>query len=146
MELKTILQELTTLTVGEFPQEALEAAIAQREAITPHLFEALADAPRLLARMEIEEDYMLPLYAFFLLAQFREERAYPLLVNFFSLPGERPLDVTGDFVTEDLGRVLASVAGGDMAPMKRLVENPQVNEYIRSAALSGLVCLVAHDL
>lgn len=146
MELEAVLQELTTLTPGKFPRAALEAAIAQQEAITPRLLQALEDAPRLLERLESDENYMLPLYAFYLLAQFRETRAYPLIVDFFSLPGETPLNVTGDFVTESLGRVLAAVSGSDMTPMKRLAENPQVNEYTRDAALHGLVCLVANDL
>ena len=142
MELETILQELTTLTPGEFPRAALEAAIAQQEAITPHLLRSLEDAPQLLERMVAEEDYMLPFYAFYLLAQFREQRAYPLIMDFFSIPGEAPPDVTGDFVTEDLGRVLASVSGGDIAPMQRLAENRQVNGYTRAAALNGIVTLV----
>lgn len=146
MELETILEELTTFTSGHFPRKALQAAIAQREAITPHLLKSLENAPRVLGRMVADDNYMLPLYAFYLLAQFREPRAYPLIVDFFSLPGESPLDMTGDFVTEDLGRVLASVSGGNMAPMKRLVRNPRINEFTRGAALGGLVSLFVNDL
>lgn len=89
---------------------------------------------------------MLPLYAFFLLAQFREERAYPLIVDFFAQPDERLLDSTGDFVTEDLGKVLASVSGGDVALMKTLIENPQAEEYVRSAAMVGLTTLVVEGV
>ncbi|MGC9400278.1 MAG: DUF1186 domain-containing protein [Anaerolineae bacterium] len=137
MEIETILQELRYIETGHFPREALEAAIAQPEAITPHLLQALEDAPGLLERFVAEPNYMLPLYAFYLLAQFRETRAYPLIVAFFSQPGELPLNTTGDFVTEDLGRVLASVSGGDPALMKTLIEDPQVNAYTRSAAMGG---------
>jgi hypothetical protein len=61
-------------------------------------------------------------------------------------PGEVTLDVTGGFVTESLGSVLASVSGGDTGLMQSLVENPQVNEYVRSAALSGIVCLVVEGV
>ncbi len=145
MKPNMILQALERLT-GEFPRKALLAAIAQREVITPYLLEALTDPLSLLEQLEEDEDYMLPLYAFYLLAQFREQRAYPLIVNFFSLPGDAPVDAFGDFVTESLGQVLASVSGGDMELMQRLVENPDVNEYTRTAALHGLVCLVANDL
>jgi hypothetical protein len=145
MEIENILHELRYLETGHFPREALEAAIAQRETITPHLLQALEDAPRLLERLVAEEDCMLPLYAFYLLAQFRETRAYPLIVAFFSQPGELPLDMTGDFVTEDLGRVLASVSGGDTTPMKTLIEDPQVNEYTRAAAMGGLITLFVED-
>jgi hypothetical protein len=145
MDIENVLQELRYLETGHFPRAALEAAIAQRETITPHLLQALEDAPRMLERFVTEEDYMLPLYAFYLLAQFRETRAYPLIVAFFSQPGELPLDMTGDFVTEDLGRVLASVSGGDTAPMKPLIEDPQVNEYTRAAAMGGLITLFVED-
>ena len=141
MEVEATLQELMHFEWGEFPREALEAAIAQQEAITPHLLRALEDAPGLLERLATEDNYMLPTYAFYLLAQFRETRAYPLIVDFFSQPGELPLDVTGDFVTEDLGRVLASVSGGDTAPIKSLIENPKVNEYTRAAAMDSLLTL-----
>jgi hypothetical protein len=141
MEVEAILQELIYFEWGEFPREALEAAIAQQEAITPHLLRALKDAPGLLERLATEENYMLPTYAFYLLAQFRETRAYPLIVDFFSQPGRQPVDITGDFVTEDLGRVLASVSGGDTAPIKSLIENPKVNEYTRAAAMDSLLTL-----
>ena len=146
MELKIILQELTDFVPGRFPREALQAAIAQREAITPYLLQSLENPPRVLRHMAADENYMLPLYAFYLLAQFRETQAYPLIVAFFSLPGEAPLNVTGDFVTEDLDRVLTSVFDGNVAPLKRLVRNPRINEFTRNATLRSLVCLVANNL
>ena len=86
---------------------------------------------------------MAHIYALFLLAQFREKRAYPLIVNFFATPGEMALDVTGDVVTEYLDRILASVCGGDNHLIKQLAENQEANEFVRSAALAALVCLVA---
>jgi hypothetical protein len=146
MEMTTVLERLEYLERGVFPRDALEAAIAQQEAITPHLLRALEDPEQLLNRMDEEEAYMLPLYAFFLLAQFREERAYPLIVDIFGQPGDLALEVTGDFVTEGLGRVLASVSGGDVGPMQTLIEDPQVNEYVRSAAMTGLLTLVVEGV
>jgi hypothetical protein len=140
MQINEILQALEHLT-GRFPRKAVEAAIAQREAITPHLLQVLERAARDLDWLVADDDYMLHLYAFYLLAQFRETRAYPLIVAFFSHPGEAPMDVAGSFVTEDLGRVLASVSDGDMTGMKQLIENPQVNEYVRNAAMEGMLTL-----
>jgi hypothetical protein len=145
MEPQDIIQALTTYG-DHFPREALEAAIAQPEAITPHLLAALEDAPALLARLQADPEYMLPFYAFFLLAQFRETRAYPLIVDFFAIPGEAVHDVTGDFLTESLAGVLASVSGGDMAPMRRLAENPEANEYVRSSAFGAMTALVAESV
>lgn len=142
MDVDVIIPELEHLS-GHFPRAAVEAAVAQREEITPHLLEALKDPGRLLRRLEHDDGYMLPVYAFYLLAQFREERAYPLIVDFFVLPRAADMDVTGDFVTESLGQVLASVCGGDVGPLRRLIEDPGVDEYVRSAAMQALLVMVA---
>ena len=45
-------------------------------------------------------------------------------------------------MTDDLGRVLASVSDGNISGMRSLVENKHANEYVRSAALDGLLTLV----
>ena len=85
---------------------------------------------------------MLHIWAFYLLALFRETRAYPLLVRIFSRPGEFAFELAGDVSTQDLGRILASVSGGELSGMKALIENEQANEYIRSAAMDAMVSLV----
>jgi hypothetical protein len=141
MDVQEILQQFATHT-GTFPREAMAQAIAQREAITPALLRVLAEAQHNIENLP-ESDSMAHIYAMYLLAQFREPRAYPLIVEFFSIPGEIALDTTGDVATEDLGRILASVSCGDIRLMTALVENEHTNEYVRVAALRGLVTLVA---
>ncbi len=143
MDISDILHQLEHFKQGVFPRQALREAIARREAITPALLDVFRHPEDTLNRLIGDEEYMLPIYALFLLAQFRETQAYPLIVDFFSLPGEQVVDVTGDVVTEDLARILASVSGGDTSLMHRLAENPQVSEWTRGAALDALVTLVA---
>ncbi len=48
-----------------------------------------------------------------------------------------------DVVTGDLGRILASVSEGNIEPIKEIIENQKINEYVRSAALEALLVLVA---
>ena len=96
-------------------------------------------------QLDAEGDYMAHLYAMFLLAQFRDTRAYPLVVRFRSLPGDLVDSLCGDFITEDLGQVLASVCGGELAGIQTLIENEATDERVRGAALSSLVTLVAAD-
>jgi Protein of unknown function (DUF1186) len=141
MDVQEILQQLATNT-GTFPREALAQAIAQREEIIPALLRVLAEAQHTMEDL-IESDSMAHIYAMYLLAQFREPRAYPLIVEFFSIPGDIALDTTGDVATEDLGRILASVSCGDIRLMTALIENEHANEYVRVAALRGLLTLVA---
>ncbi len=143
--MEAILRALERYT-GYFPRGPLKAAVARQEEITPHLLAMVEEGARDIDRLVEDEATMGPIYAFYLLAQFREERAYPLIVEFFSIPGEVTLEVTGDFLTESLDRVLASVSGGDMGPMVALARQASANEYVRSAALHAPLCLVAEGV
>lgn len=128
---------------GKFERAAIEAAVARREEITPELLRILEDTVERAAQLDDEGGYMAHLYAMFLLAQFRETRAYPLVVRFASLPGDLLDSLCGDFITEDLGQILASVCGGELAGIQSLIENEATDPWVRGAALSSLVTLVA---
>jgi len=142
MDVSEIIEQLEFNT-GRFPREAVEAARQQPEAVIPELLRAVEDAA---ANPEeaIEKDaYFLPLYAMYLLAEFREVRAYAPIIKIASLPGEGPHEMLGEVVTEDLHRMLAAVCGGDTGPIERLVTDSQASEYPRGAAMQALVTLVA---
>ena len=141
MDVQDILKQLE-VNEGTFPREAVAQAIAQREAITPELLQILEYAHENIEHLS-ETGYMAHIFAMYLLAQFRESRAYPLIVRFFSTPGDITLDVTGGVVTETLGRMLASVCDGDIGLITALVENETANDYVRDAALRSLVSVVA---
>ena len=142
METAEILQQFERAT-GKFARAADEAAVARREEITPELLRVLEETVERAPQLDAEGDYMAHLYAMFLLAQFRETRAYPLVVRFASLPGDILYALCSDFITEDLGQVLASVCGGDLAGIQSLIEGEATDEWVRGAALSSLVTLVA---
>jgi len=140
MTIPEILQELGPYT-GKFPMKAMRAAIEQREAITPELLtlvEAMAANPTEFAQ---RDGHMLPVFALYLLAQFREKRAFPAVVKMFSAPGEIPYKLVGDTVTEGLKQIFASVYDGDAAPLHGLIENEEANEYVRDAAINALLVL-----
>jgi uncharacterized protein YchJ len=137
MDVQEIFSALKYNT-GVFPLQAVQEAMAIPDQITPLLLKVLAEAGRLPPELD-DDAYMAHIYAMYLLAQFREKQAYPLIVDFFSLPDPIIMDSTGDLVTEDLHRILASAAHGDTALIKSLVENDDVNEYIRGAGLRALL-------
>jgi hypothetical protein len=142
METAEILYQFERHT-GNFERAAVEAAVARREAVTPELLHILEDTVDRAAQLDAEGGYMAHLYAMFLLAQFRETRAYPLVVRFASLPGDLLDSLCGDFITENLGQILASVCGGELAGIHSLIEKEGTDEWVRGAALSSLVTLVA---
>jgi hypothetical protein len=137
LNVREILQELKYNT-GVFPRRALQEAVAHKDEIIPALLEVIEDA-KSLPEVLYEDRYMAHIYAMYLLAQFRERSAYPLIVDFFSIPGDITVDSTGDVVTEDLHRILASVSHGDTSLIKALAENNDANEYVRGAALDALL-------
>src|SRR5712692_7661930 len=142
MEIPEILRQFERAT-GRFARAAVEAAVARREEVVPELLRIMDETVARAAELDAEGDYMAHLYAMFLLAQFRETRAYPLVVRFALLPGDLLDSLCGDFITEDLGQILASVCGGELAGIQSLIENEGADEWVRGAALSGLVTLVA---
>ncbi len=118
---------------------ALLAAIAQREAIIPELIAAIDRVAADPAHYLEAPDDCLHLFALYLLAQFREPRALDCFLRFFSLPADQALDLTGDMVTEQGAAILASVCGGDPAPLLALIQNRAVNEFVRVQAIDALV-------
>jgi hypothetical protein len=124
------------------PVAALAAADMHREAMTPALLKALEAG---IANPVDASDEASQLFAFavYLLAKWRETRAYPLYIQWLSLPGEGPFEIGGDIPLEDGGRMLASVCGGDLGPIKGLIENREANEYCRGIGFKALGALVA---
>ena len=142
MKTQDILKELE-FNNGTFQRKAVEQAIAAKKQIIPELLSIVEEAKQNAQELVHQGNYIAHIYAMYLLAQFRERRAYPLIVDFFSIPGEITMDLAGEVVTEDLGRILASVSHGDTSLMEELVENQDANEYARNAALIGMLILVA---
>jgi hypothetical protein len=145
MELCDLIKTFEKNT-GTFPREAVMEAISRQDEIVPELLNILDETLKRTEELAKDNDgsrYYAHFYAMFLLAQFREPRAYPLVVQFARLP-ERILDsLAGDFITENLSRVLASVCDGEINLIKSLIEDSTVHEYARAAAVESLKIRVA---
>jgi hypothetical protein len=125
---------------GGYPHEAMRAARAAREEVTPHLIEVLeqlaADPTPAL------DGATLHLHAICLLAGFREARAYRPMAALAHQPDEIEDELFGDFSGEVLGRALASVCPGDLEPIHRLAEDVTISPWLRTAALTALTTRV----
>ncbi len=139
-ETEHILRKLA-VNRGYFPRQAVEGAIRRREQITPFLIAIVRNARDRIS--DIEPNFIGHIFALYLLAQFREERAFGPTVELFSIPGEAAVDATGSVATEDLHRILAAVAGGDDRRIKEVVEDGRLSVWVRSAAIRTLVTQVA---
>jgi Protein of unknown function (DUF1186)/SEC-C motif len=135
---------LTTLSrdASVQPAEGLASAESHREALIEPLLSALERGIANPTSASIQEGNLFS-YALYLLAKWREPRAYQHVIRWLSLPEEKPFEIGGDIVTQDGARILAAVCDGDLTPIKRLILNRDADQYGRGAGVSALALLAA---
>ncbi len=126
-----------------FPGYAVQEAIERRAEITPELLRILEDTIDRAEELAEDREYIAHFYALLLLAQFRETRAYPLVVRFASLPTAVLDSLSDDFTNDPLPRILASVSGGEIIGIQSLIEDESADQWARSAAIEALIILDA---
>ena len=129
-----LLSALDYDSAAKFPKSAILEIISRREEMTPVLLEVLEACRADPAAFNDTARCMLPTYAAFLLAQFRETRAYRPIIELLQLDAGVTTEIFGDSLTEDLKDILACVFDGDEAPLRGLIENPRANEWARGSA------------
>jgi hypothetical protein len=122
------------------PLEALGSADAHRGVLVQPLLEGL-DRCVTDPDTTSEEEAQLFCYALYLLAKWRETRAYPLVIRWLSLSDAASTGLSGDVSTQDGARILAAVCDGDLEPIKRLVLNRDADEFSRGVAVAALALL-----
>ncbi len=145
MNSAAILQQLERLTPGA-PRAALEAAMKQKETLTPELMAVLARVTGNMATVVEDPGFVLHLHALFLLAQFRERTALQPALRFFARLSDAA-DVADDevvYVLDESGaRILASLSHGEMEPLLQVAEDEDLNDYLRSISLDAIALMAA---
>jgi len=123
----------------EFPRAAIREIQANREEFTAELLEALEYASLNAARLcEDENEYYLHMYAMFLLAEFKEKRAFPYLLALLQLPEDQTEYMIGDTLTEDFHRVLfCTYDGENIQTLLDIIENAELYEWSRMVAVKA---------
>ena len=148
MTIDEILEAFAEAEEYQVPREAIQAAVAQQEEITPHLISQLdATLEQYKARtLMTQGNWRVPNFAMTLLASFGEAAAHQRIVRLLRM-NEQHLDyVWADSLTEDGARLLASTYPSDPKPMQSLVEDEQSYEFARSQGLLGLYAVVQHSM
>jgi hypothetical protein len=124
------------------PLEALASADAHRGVLVQRLLDVV---DRCVTDPDIAspEEAQLFCYALYLLARWRETRAYPLVIRWLSLSDAAATGLSGDVLTQDGARILAAVCDGDLDPIKRLVSNRDADEFSRATGIAALALLAA---
>jgi Protein of unknown function (DUF1186) len=138
MEIDDILKAFE-IYEQEYKRDAVDAALARREEIIPHLLSILENVLKNPAHYaDPDSHYFAHIYAFMLLAHFKEIKAHDVIVDLASLPDDLPSDLFGDSITGDLPIVLLRTCGGQVDRIKELILNKDAYEYSRGSALQAL--------
>jgi hypothetical protein len=122
--------------------DALMSADAHRAALTDPLLEALE---RGLQRGPdaSEAEGQVFCSALYILAKWRETRAYPYVLRWLAQPTDTIELLTGDILTEDGARILAAVADRNLEPIRALVLDRAADEMSRAVGIGALALLAA---
>ncbi|OGO80289.1 MAG: hypothetical protein A2Y21_02565, partial [Clostridiales bacterium GWC2_40_7] len=129
-----------------YPTEAVKYALANKEEAIPELLEILEHTLCDVENLSKEERYLVHFPAIYILAYFRETRSYKSIIKIASLPDDQIFCLLGDAVTDDFKNILASVCDGNIEPIKRIIENSSLDEYVRTEALESLLILLNHGV
>ena len=128
------------------PSRAILAAMAQPEAVTPDLLALLDEVLANPAAFLEEQDHYGHLYALLLLAQFRVPEALPRALALLRLPETEAEWLLGDFLTEAMASVLASLALADPAPLVAAALDRELDPFARAAAMDALLVQGFQDI
>ena len=139
MELNEILEQLSIFGNNQpVPKEALAEAVRHREEITPVLLDSL---DTLYEKVQSEGDavydnpaYDLSSYALFLLAEMREQKAFPRLLRLLTLDSDSIDPVFGDIISY-MGNILYSTYNGDLPAAEKVVIDSSLDPFARDAPL-----------
>nr|WP_163370466.1 DUF1186 domain-containing protein [Endozoicomonas acroporae] len=156
MNIDDVINRLSNHVMGELPRETLLAASEQRTELIPRLLDYLEGVAGQGDEIPESQRVDLVFFAFYLLAQFRESKALPVMLRIVSAKPRTVNRLLGYVVSESLARILASVIAGEVISesdasngcnvesLKQLIENTAVHPCVRSSCLTCLTILVFH--
>ena len=131
VDLESIIDRLDN-PEGGFPWDAIEEARKRSKEITPHLIRLIEDATHDCRQGHLDDCYGHFISAF-LLAEFRAVEAWPALRDAITLPDDKPDQLFGDAITEDLGCIIATLTGDGLELIDDLITDQSVDEFVRWA-------------
>ncbi len=146
MEINEIIEQLKYYT-ETLPKEALKQAIEHKEEITPKLIEMLEYTKNNLEKIFYEEDEFFGYtYAYFLLAEYREKKAFPYLIDLLNKDEEIIDYIIGEDYPGYVPRLLASTYNGDDKALFDIIESNQINEFVRCSTLQTFAILYLYGV
>jgi len=129
---------------GVSPTKAYEVLINQQHESTPRLLQLLKEA---IERHDRTGDYYVAhIHALLLLSQFKEKKAYPLVIELLNLPIDSIDRLIADMLTETIPKIIASIYDGNPEPLFAILVNKETNEFVRAIIASCFTALIYQNL
>ena len=84
--------------------------------------------------------------AIFLLAEFKEKRLFPILMDLLNNPKIKSFDDIGMVVMDKLPTIIASIFDGDFELLNKVLENKDVDDYTRSRLIASYIYFYENNL
>lgn len=125
---------------GVIPTKAYEVIADHQEEAIPLLIQTLKDA---ICKCDHTGDYYVAhIHAILLLSQFREKKAYPVIIDLLNLPIDSIDKLIGDMLTETISKAILSTYDGNPEPLFALLANRDADRFVRyevARCFSGLL-------
>lgn len=145
MKVKDIIESFK-YNKGKFEENSIIEARKKQKEVTEELLIELEKVANNIELYSQEKDYFFPIYAMYLLAEFREKKAFPIIIKLISQDKNEVDKLLGDLITEDLKRILASTFDGNIECLYNIIANLELNEFVRSAAFCSLEILEKNNI
>ena len=128
---------------GPLPREALEAAGRSRDAMVPVFLDYIRQLQS--AKIDDLERMDAFVFIFFLLAEWRETRAYRPLAKLLRRDPEFLDALLGDTITEASARVMAGVFDGDLQPLFDILLDDDADGFVRGEMFDTLAIVALEN-
>lgn len=129
---------------GVAPTQAYEILIQNPSSSTPRLLEIIQQT---IQRHDHTGDYYVAhIHALLLLAELREKKAYPLVINLLNLPFDSIDKLLGDMLTESIPKIILSIYDGNPEALYSLLFNSKTDPTLRSVIGATFSALVQQNL
>jgi hypothetical protein len=128
---------------GSLPREALEAAGQSRDAMVPEFLDYIGKLQS--AGIDDLEGMDAFVFIFFLLAEWRETRAYRPLTTLLRRDPEFLDALMGDSITEASARVMAGVFDGDLQPLFDILLDDDADGFLRGEMFDTLAIVALEN-
>ena len=115
---------------GVVPVKAYQVLAKHQPEVTPYLIQVLKN---MVQRHDRTGDYYVAhIHALLLLSQFREKKAFPIMIELLNLPIDSVDRLLGDMLTETVPKIMTSIYDGNLEALFALLVNHETNVFLRS--------------